>query len=109
MGAPSVPRLPGASAGTAPVAPRIPLEALGRSFRWAAGTPAMPPSPPPPERPDCSTCRHHWITWDESAPRGCLAYGFKTRGLPARYVALVSGEPCRLFERREREEIGSQP
>ena len=53
------------------------------------------------ERIDCMKCRHFFVTWDPSMPRGCRAFGFKTRGLPSSSVLASSGQPCMMFERKE--------
>jgi hypothetical protein len=47
--------------------------------------------------PDCMQCRHFFITHEAAHPRGCRAYGFKSRRLPAMVVLESSGQPCRLF------------
>jgi len=46
---------------------------------------------------DCFKCRHFFITWDASNPRGCKAFGFKTTQLPSAVVLETSGEPCLKF------------
>jgi len=56
----------------------------------------------PRERVDCATCRHFYVTWEEEHPRGCHAFGFKTRHLPSAVVIRVSGRECELYEPRER-------
>ena len=43
---------------------------------------------------DCFKCKYLYITWDESNPRGCTAFGFKTKRLPSLVVLEASGEPC---------------
>jgi hypothetical protein len=50
--------------------------------------------------PDCQACRNYFITHDPRQPRGCRAYGFKSRDLPSRVVLATSGMPCRLFTPR---------
>ncbi|WP_319379830.1 uracil-DNA glycosylase [Thiomicrorhabdus sp.] len=47
---------------------------------------------------DCFKCRHFFVTWDQNAPRGCRAFGFKTRRLPSEVVLETSGEPCLKFQ-----------
>ena len=47
---------------------------------------------------NCFECRHFFVTWDAAAPRGCRAFGFKTRQMPAQVVQASSGQPCQLFE-----------
>lgn len=46
---------------------------------------------------DCFKCKHLYITWDESSPRGCTAFGFKTARLPSTVVFETSGESCYKF------------
>jgi len=46
---------------------------------------------------DCFQCQNLYITWDENAPRGCKAFGFKTKRLPSDVVFESSGEPCLKF------------
>ena len=52
--------------------------------------------------PDCASCRHHFVTWDAALPRGCRAFGIKTRALPALVVLRESGEPCGAYEPKQR-------
>ena len=51
-------------------------------------------------QPNCLICRHYYVTHDPRQPRGCKAYGFKSRDLPALVVRSVSGKPCLLFTAR---------
>jgi len=46
---------------------------------------------------DCFKCRHFYITWDANQPRGCKAFGFKTRNLPSQVVFETSGADCLKF------------
>ncbi|GAB6034441.1 uracil-DNA glycosylase [Galenea microaerophila] len=50
-----------------------------------------------PEPIDCFQCRHFYITWEASQPRGCKAFGFKTAQLPSVVVFEASGEACLKF------------
>lgn len=43
---------------------------------------------------DCFKCRHFYITWDANQPRGCKAFGFKTRAMPSQVVFETSGAEC---------------
>ncbi|HEB68347.1 MAG TPA: hypothetical protein ENI88_01870 [Desulfobulbus sp.] len=52
------------------------------------------------DRPDCLQCRHFFITYEAARPRGCRAYGFKSRQMPDRVVFASSGQKCRLFSPR---------
>ncbi|TYP68075.1 uracil-DNA glycosylase [Paenibacillus methanolicus] len=51
-----------------------------------------------PPRIDCMKCRHYYVTWDPAFPRGCRAFGFKTRALPSQTVLSSSGKACMNFE-----------
>lgn len=46
---------------------------------------------------NCFKCKFFYTTWDARFPRGCKAYGFKTRQIPADYVYHASGESCMKF------------
>jgi len=46
---------------------------------------------------DCFQCKHLYITWEPNNPRGCRAFGFKTKRLPSVVVQETSGEPCHNF------------
>ncbi len=50
------------------------------------------------KRIDCHKCRHYFVTWQESAPHGCKAIGFKSAQLPSAVVHKMSGAPCLYFE-----------
>lgn len=47
---------------------------------------------------DCFKCKHFFVTWDDSRPKGCHAFGFKTKRLPSAVVFETSGQPCMKFE-----------
>ncbi len=47
---------------------------------------------------DCFRCVHFYVTWDENFPRGCKAYGFKSRNIPSVDVYRSSGMKCLRFE-----------
>ncbi|MEK4027665.1 MULTISPECIES: uracil-DNA glycosylase [Bacillaceae] len=49
------------------------------------------------EKVNCFQCKYFFVTWDHKSPRGCRAYGFKTRQLPSAFVLQASGHPCRQF------------
>ncbi|QFF97878.1 uracil-DNA glycosylase [Psychrobacillus glaciei] len=50
---------------------------------------------------NCFKCRHFFTTWDASNPRGCKAYGFKTKELPSALVNRTSGMECLKFEPKQ--------
>ncbi|CAG0978625.1 hypothetical protein ARNL5_02280 [Anaerolineae bacterium] len=53
------------------------------------------------ERIDCLHCVHFYITWDERAPRGCKAMGFKSKEAPSAVVLRSSGMRCQMFEEKK--------
>lgn len=50
---------------------------------------------------NCFQCRHFYVTWEPKHPRGCRAYGFKTRELPSAVVLRSSGMECMQFEQKK--------
>lgn len=46
---------------------------------------------------DCFKCRYFYTTWQVNNPRGCNAFGFKTKQMPSAVVLETSGEPCMKF------------
>jgi hypothetical protein len=52
------------------------------------------------KRIDCRKCRHYFVTWQESAPHGCRAMGFKSAQLPSVVVYRTSGRACLYFEQK---------
>ncbi|PZD94204.1 uracil-DNA glycosylase [Paenibacillus sambharensis] len=50
------------------------------------------------KRIDCMKCKHFYVTWDPGFPRGCRAFGFKTKSMPSQTVLSSSGQPCMNFE-----------
>ena len=53
------------------------------------------------EKIDCFKCKHFYVTWDQSFPRGCKAMGFKSKEMPADVVYQSSGMECMRFEEKE--------
>lgn len=49
------------------------------------------------DKRDCFKCQHFFVTWDANSPRGCKAFGFKTRKLPSLEVLKASGQACLKF------------
>ena len=54
-------------------------------------------------RPNCHRCRFFRVTWDESTPYACRAFGFRSRRIPSAVVRDTSGEACQLFEPKDDE------
>lgn len=52
------------------------------------------------QRIDCMKCSYFYVTWD--VPKGCSAFGFKTKIMPSAAVLSSSGRPCMSFELKER-------
>lgn len=50
---------------------------------------------------NCFQCQNFYVTWEPRHPRGCKAYGFKTRELPSAVVLRSSGLECMKFERKK--------
>ncbi len=49
-------------------------------------------------RPKCSDCKHFFVTYDPTSPRGCKAYGIQTAGIPSQIIkAANKGEDCLGF------------
>ncbi len=55
------------------------------------------PDKNPTKIPNCFDCQHFYVTWDPNQPRGCRAFGFKSKQMPAMEVFQASGEACHLF------------
>lgn len=51
-------------------------------------------------RINCVQCKHYSVTWDQNAPRGCKAFGFKSHALPSIIVWKSSGEICLKYEKK---------
>ncbi|HHW37852.1 MAG TPA: hypothetical protein GXX18_11515 [Bacillales bacterium] len=50
------------------------------------------------QKVNCFKCNYFYTTWDVRFPRGCKAYGFKSRQIPSDYVLQVSGHTCMKYE-----------
>ncbi len=55
----------------------------------------------PTERPSCLRCVHFYVDWQPPSRRGCRAYAFLSEDYPSQVVLDSSGEPCKLFERKQ--------
>lgn len=47
--------------------------------------------------PNCHNCENFFVTWDNKAPMGCKAFGFKGKQIPSLVVLQSSGSPCTYF------------
>jgi len=52
------------------------------------------------KRINCAKCKYYFVTWDPHHPRGCKAYGFKTKYMPSATVLSSSGQPCLHYEEK---------
>lgn len=50
---------------------------------------------------NCFECIYFYTTWEPNAPRGCKAYGFKTKKLPSVVVKQSSGMECLQFQPKQ--------
>jgi len=48
----------------------------------------------------CQRCTYFFVTWQNSAPYGCKAYGFKSKQIPAVVVRQSSGVDCQFFNEK---------
>ncbi|MEH6943006.1 uracil-DNA glycosylase [Bacillus sp. JJ722] len=46
-------------------------------------------------------CKHYFVTWDQHAPKGCKAFGFKSIQLPSMIVLQSSGQNCMKFDEKK--------
>ncbi|MBM7648303.1 hypothetical protein JOC78_001245 [Bacillus ectoiniformans] len=53
------------------------------------------------QKVNCFECKNFFVTWDQRNPRGCKAYGFKTKQLPSIVVQQASGHPCYKFSPKQ--------
>jgi len=51
---------------------------------------------------NCMKCAHYYVTWDPKHPRGCRAYGFKSRQLPSTVVQASSGSVCMQYTPKDK-------
>ncbi|TYR96774.1 uracil-DNA glycosylase [Rossellomorea vietnamensis] len=49
---------------------------------------------PEKKKINCFQCQYFYTTWEPAHPRGCKAYGFKTKAMPSLVVFRSSGESC---------------
>lgn len=53
------------------------------------------------QRINCVKCKYYFVTWDQHAPKGCKAFGFKSKQLPSMIVLQSSGQNCMKFEEKK--------
>lgn len=53
------------------------------------------------ERINCMKCTYFYITWDPNAPKGCKAFGFKSKSMPSVTVLSSSGKPCMHYKAKQ--------
>lgn len=49
------------------------------------------------QRINCIKCQHFFVTWDRFNPKGCRAFGFKSRQIPSVVVKQSSGHDCMKY------------
>ncbi|MCA1026413.1 uracil-DNA glycosylase [Cytobacillus kochii] len=54
----------------------------------------------PEKKVSCVKCKYFYVTWDQRFPRGCKAFGFKTKKWPSMEVHTASGQSCLRFEKK---------
>nr|WP_019243278.1 MULTISPECIES: hypothetical protein [Bacillus] len=47
---------------------------------------------------NCIKCKHYFVTWDVTAPKGCKAFNFKATKIPSLIVLQSSGQACLKYE-----------
>jgi len=52
------------------------------------------------KRINCRKCQYYFVTWENSQPHGCKAYGFKAAQIPSRVVFQSSGFDCSMFKQK---------
>ena len=49
----------------------------------------------------CQKCVYYFVTWQNSAPHGCKAYGFKSKQLPSILVKQTSNMACQFYKPKQ--------
>jgi len=49
-------------------------------------------------KPQCLKCSHYFATYDQTSPRGCKAYGFRSSAMPSAVIKRETGSECLKFE-----------
>ena len=52
-------------------------------------------------KPNCNKCKHYFITFDPSTPRGCRAFQIKSKEMPSSVVKQAGGNECLGFSPKE--------
>ncbi len=50
---------------------------------------------------NCNECKHFYVTWDNNHPKGCKAYGIKSKFIPSQIVQDETEEGCLAFEMKK--------
>jgi hypothetical protein len=77
-----------------PIRPRPSILELDRSYMESEALCVNRPEP------DCTSCKHHFVTYESQWPHGCRAFEFKSKQLPRITVRQSSGQECGLWEPR---------
>jgi len=48
----------------------------------------------------CQKCKYYYVTWVNSTPHGCKAYGFKSKMIPSVVVKNSSSQDCSFYEKK---------
>jgi hypothetical protein len=80
---------------------RDPILKISMTLTDATSTMAQDSFAQGTHRPVCSKCKHYYVTWEEGAPHGCKAMGFKSRDYPYVVAFHVSGILCQMFKPKE--------
>ena len=48
----------------------------------------------------CQKCKYYYVTWVNSTPHGCKAYGFKSKAIPSVVVKNSSSQDCSFYEKK---------
>jgi len=57
------------------------------------------------EKPNCFKCKHYFVTFDQSNPRGCRKYQIKSSLMPSIVVKQASSSECLAFEAKNNKNI----
>ena len=50
----------------------------------------------------CQRCIYYYVTWEQSKPHGCNAYGFKSQQIPSIVVKNSSKTDCNFYQEKQR-------
>ena len=50
----------------------------------------------------CQKCINYYVTWKQSKPHGCNAYGFESQQIPSLVVKRSSKMDCSFYKQKQR-------